>query len=120
MEWILAPLKKYAVFSGRARRREFWPFMLINYAILGALYVPFRSDPTSVFALVFFAYALAVLVPTIAVFVRRLHDVDKSGWWYFINFVPFVGGIILLVICLPAGTPGANEFGPDPKGPYAA
>jgi uncharacterized membrane protein YhaH (DUF805 family) len=117
MEWILAPLKKYAVFSGRARRKEFWPYMLVNYVILLALMIPFQAGggQNMVLGLVFFVYALAILVPTIAVFVRRLHDLDKSGWWYLINFVPFVGGIILLIICIPEGTQGANQYGPDPK-----
>jgi uncharacterized membrane protein YhaH (DUF805 family) len=117
MEWILAPLKKYADFSGRARRKEFWPYMLVNYVIMLALYTPFLAGGAENLALglAFFVYTLAVIVPTIAVFVRRLHDVDKAGWWYFINFVPIVGGIILLVICIPEGTQGPNQFGPDPK-----
>jgi uncharacterized membrane protein YhaH (DUF805 family) len=115
MEWILAPLKKYAVFSGRARRKEFWPYMLVFYIIFLALYIPVRNDPASPMIFAFGLFSLALLLPTIAVFVRRLHDLDKSGWWYLINFVPLVGGIILLVMCIPEGTQGPNQHGPDPK-----
>lgn len=115
MEWILAPLKKYAVFSGRARRKEFWLYMLVFYIIFFALYIPVLSDPTSPMVFALGAFALALLLPTLGVFVRRLHDVNKSGWWYLISFVPGVGGIILLVICIPEGTQGENQYGPDPK-----
>ncbi|MBO3731718.1 DUF805 domain-containing protein [Glycomyces niveus] len=115
MEWILAPLKKYADFSGRARRKEFWLYLLAFYIVFIALYIPFLNDPTSPMIFVLGLYSLALLLPTIAVFVRRLHDVDKSGWWYLINFVPGVGGIILLIICIPEGAQGTNQYGPDPK-----
>jgi uncharacterized membrane protein YhaH (DUF805 family) len=115
MEWILAPLKKYADFSGRARRKEFWPYIGVVYVIFLALLTPTTGNPGSSLGIVGALFGLAILLPTIGVFVRRLHDLDKSGWWYLINFVPIVGGIILLVICIPEGTQGPNQFGPDPK-----
>ena len=126
MEWYLAVLKKYAVFDGRARRKEFWYFALINFLIFIPLIIigviiaaaTAMSDQFGYFALMFiplFLYSLFIIVPSIAVTVRRLHDTNRSGWWYLINFVPWVGSVILFVFTVLDGTSGPNQYGPDPK-----
>ncbi|MGP3689497.1 DUF805 domain-containing protein [Streptomyces sp. IBSNAI002] len=110
-------LKKYADFSGRARRQEYWMFSLIQSVIVIALVIlDFVLGTLPILTLV---YTLGTAVPSIAVLVRRLHDIGKSGWWYFITLVPFVGGIWLLVLTATAGQQTPNEYGPDPKGYHA-
>jgi uncharacterized membrane protein YhaH (DUF805 family) len=112
MEWYLKVLKNYVGFTGRARRREYWYFALFNLAIsvvLGLIQSAF--DTTVLTAL----YSLAVLLPSLAVAVRRLHDTDRSGWWLLIGLIPFVGFIVLLVFMLLDSTPGTNQFGSSPK-----
>ncbi|MFF3084406.1 DUF805 domain-containing protein [Streptomyces nojiriensis] len=110
-------LKKYAVFSGRARRQEYWMFVLFQVAavIVAAILDAVIGANMIIVGL----YLLGTIVPTLAVLVRRLHDLGKSGAWYFIMFVPFVGGIWLLVLLATAGQPQQNQYGPDPKA-YAA
>lgn len=115
MEWILAPLKKYAVFSGRARRKEFWLFYLAVLVACVILAIPSGGDPTSPLYALPSLLLLATLVPYIAVAVRRLHDQGKTGKLAFLLLIPGVGGIILLILCIPEGTQGANQYGPDPK-----
>jgi uncharacterized membrane protein YhaH (DUF805 family) len=61
-------------------------------------------------------YGLVVIIPSLAVTVRRLHDIDRSGWWIFINLIPLIGAIVLLVFAVSEGTPGNNRYGPNPKG----
>jgi len=113
IDYYTGVLKNYAGFEGRARRAEYWQFVLGNVivavvlAILGALIK---------FPYLVILYYLAILVPTLAVGVRRLHDTSKSGWWLLIALVPFVGGIILLVFTCLDSTPGDNQYGPNPKG----
>ncbi len=115
MSWYLSVWKKYATFSGRARRKEFWMFALLNLVILVVLNVlPAMTEVTEL-AYLYFAYALAVLLPGLAVTVRRLHDIGKSGWWYFIALVPFVGAIWLLVLLASEGQKESNAYGWDPK-----
>lgn len=111
MENYLNAWKKYASFSGRASRAEYWTFILINLVIqIGGLYVlPSRFK----FLLILF-YLLSFL-PTIAVAVRRLHDTNKSGAYWFYTLLPIVGPFILLVFTLQEGTVGPNTYGPDPK-----
>jgi uncharacterized membrane protein YhaH (DUF805 family) len=113
MNWYIEVLKKYAVFDGRARRTEFWMFTLISTIIIVVLQV--LMFKVSALAALLGIYSLAVLVPSIAVGVRRLHDTDRSGWWILIGLVPFVGGIILIVLMCLEGTPGDNKFGSNPK-----
>jgi uncharacterized membrane protein YhaH (DUF805 family) len=119
VSWYLEALKKYAVFSGRARRMEYWYFVLFNLivAIVLALIDTLLGTTTGVssFGILSGIYSLAVLIPTLAVLVRRLHDIDRTGWWIFINLIPLVGTIVLLVFALTPGTPGSNRYGPDPK-----
>ena len=119
MSWYLEVLKKYAVFSGRARRREYWYFVLINIIISIVLtgidgVTAWPSAQTGM-GLLSGIYSLAILIPSIAVSVRRLHDIDRSGWWLLIVLVPLVGAIILLVFAIQDSKPGANQFGENPK-----
>lgn len=123
----------YADFRGRARRREYWTFYLINTLISVVLSLPSlvqvvtAPDPETVtpsgLALLSLIaaglYSLFMLIPSLAVSVRRLHDTGRSGWWYLINFVPLVGGLILLIFLVLDSQPGANRWGPNPKGQTA-
>jgi len=113
VDWYVGVLKKYAEFSGRARRTELWMFVLFNLVIGVGLNIVERivHGPGILGGL----YSLAVLVPSLAVGVRRLHDTNRSGWWLLIGLVPLVGWIVLIVFYLQEGNHGANPFGPDPK-----
>ena len=117
MEWYLAALSKYAQFSGRSRRKEYWFFYLFNLLISVGLAIldNVLGLGGAGFGLLSGLYALAVLIPGLAVTVRRLHDTGKSGWWLLIVLVPLIGAVVLLVFMVTDGTPGANEYGPDPK-----
>ena len=119
MNWYLEVLKKYAVFSGRARRKEYWFFVLFNIIIALALtFIDFSTglyDVESEIGLLSSLYSLAVLVPSIAVTIRRLHDTGRTGWWFLIAFVPIIGAIVLLVFMVFDSTPGDNQYGPNPK-----
>jgi uncharacterized membrane protein YhaH (DUF805 family) len=128
MYWMLLPLKRYADFDGRSRPLEYWLFTLAFWL---ALFVPIGvaafwgllsdrgTEPgvsalgASLIALMGVTF-LALLIPKLAVTVRRLHDSDKSGWFYLIGFIPYVGGLILFVLTVLPGTPGDNRYGPDP------
>jgi uncharacterized membrane protein YhaH (DUF805 family) len=120
MNWYLEVLKKYAVFSGRARRKEYWFFVLFNFIF--AVVLAFIDgmtgtfDPETGYGVLSGIYGLAVIIPGIAVTIRRLHDTDRSGWWLLILFIPLIGAIWLLVLMVIDGTPGENQYGPDPKG----
>ena len=118
MNWYLAVLKKYAEFSGRSRRKEYWMFFLFNVIILIVLSVLDSmlgtvNAPYGI-GMLTGLYVLATLVPNIAVTIRRLHDTDRSGWWILLGLIPVVG-IVLLVFMFLEGTRGDNGFGPDPK-----
>ncbi|MCW2543144.1 MAG: hypothetical protein JWM40_696 [Frankiales bacterium] len=107
-------LAKYADFSGRARRSEYWFFSLaILLAYVVCIVVTAVVKPLGILLIV--VLVLAAIVPGLAVSIRRLHDTGKSGWWYLIGFVPFVGGIILLVFMVSDSGPD-NMYGPNPKG----
>ncbi|MEU9701725.1 DUF805 domain-containing protein [Streptomyces sp. NPDC014870] len=113
MNWYLDVLKKYAVFSGRARRKEYWMFALFNiiaFIVLAAVDFAIGTYP-----LLYSIYALAVFLPGLGVTVRRLHDTGRSGWWILINFVPLVGFIILIVFLASEGNQTDNAHGPNPK-----
>jgi uncharacterized membrane protein YhaH (DUF805 family) len=116
MDWYLTALKQYATFSGRARRKEYWMFYLFNciaFAVL-SLVDGFLTSLVGFGGLVAL-YWLATLIPTIAVSVRRLHDVGKSGWWIFITLVPLVGIFWFLYYLVIDGNEGSNEYGANPK-----
>ena len=120
MSWYLEALKKYAVFSGRSRRREYWYFVLFNIIVgivLGWIDALLGTRGSYAGAgLLSGIYGLAVIIPSLAVTVRRLHDIDRSGWWILIALVPLIGVIVLLVFALLDSTPGDNRYGPNPKG----
>ncbi|HEX7709985.1 MAG TPA: DUF805 domain-containing protein [Sphingomonadaceae bacterium] len=129
MQWMFLPYKRYFDFSGRSRRMEYWMFALLWF-IIGVIFDigVFASMPSAeamqagvapaglgIGAVIFGIFAAASLIPAIAVTVRRLHDTDRSGWWWFIQLIPLIGAIVMLVFMLLDGTPGPNRFGPDPK-----
>ncbi len=118
MNWYLTVLKKYAVFSGRARRKEYWMFVLFNLIFALAAMVIDNVLGLAIedvgYGPFYILYALATLIPGIAVSVRRFHDIGKSGWYILLGLIPCVGGIILLVFAVTAGDVGENEYGPDP------
>jgi uncharacterized membrane protein YhaH (DUF805 family) len=119
MSWYLRVLTNFADFNNRAARTEYWMFSLISTVILAVLWIldhRFLHTAHPGVGLLSGAYALLVFVPTIAVSTRRLHDIGRSGWWQLLCFLPFVGGLVLLVFYVLAGTPGDNEYGADPKG----
>ena len=120
MNWYLNVLKQYAVFKGRARRKEYWFFILFNLiASVVLTVIDFMTgllDAELGIGLLSGLYSLAVLVPSLAVTVRRLHDTDRSGWWLLIGLVPLIGAIVLLVFMLLDGTPCDNRHGASPKG----
>lgn len=119
MNWYLDVLKKYAVFNGRARRQEYWMFVLFNIIISVVLSIVDGMLGMSVaegVGLLGALYGLAVLLPGIGVSIRRLHDTNRSGWWLLIAFVPLIGFVVLLVFMVLDSTPGENRFGSNPKG----
>jgi len=113
MSWFIGALKKYATFSGRARRQEYWMFVL--FYVLFAIVASLLDMVLGTVTIITLVYSLAMIVPMLAVLVRRLHDQDKSGAWFFITFVPIVGSIWLLVLTCTEGTTGPNKYGEDPK-----
>lgn len=160
MEWMLMPFRRYAEFSGRSRRKEFWMFQLLNLIVAGVLYaLLFAGGAASLFmagadgastgeldqvsigpvfwiaAVLLGVWALATLIPSLAVTVRRLHDRNMTGWYLLglivavvvLSMIPLIGPILVLVLeigyivvlALP-GTPGANKYGADPKDPNSA
>jgi uncharacterized membrane protein YhaH (DUF805 family) len=126
VNWYLKVLKQYVDFNGRARRTEFWMFTLFNAIASIILAVIDNALGLSSFSsygggfsyslgLLGGLYALAVLLPSLGVAVRRLHDTNRSGWWVLISLIPFIGGIVLLVFFVLEGTRGPNTYGQDPK-----
>jgi len=121
MKWFIKVLKQYADFSGRARRKEFWMFTLFCCIIVSITagitgYGIAKGGSILVVGTILnFAVSLAFLVPSLAVMVRRLHDIGKSGWWYFINFIPLIGGILLLIWFCTNSQKGENKWGANPK-----
>lgn len=131
MEYMLMPLRRYADFNGRSRRKEFWMYMLfllIVYFVLAIVIGGLVGGAAmtggeaaagilgGISGLLLIVFALAVFIPSLAVQVRRFHDQDKSGWFVLLGFIPFVGGLIVLVFMCLEGTRGPNQYGPDPKG----
>ena len=114
MEWYFTVLRKYALFAGRARRKEFWMFVLISAVVVLVLGIVNELMGADVPALPVY-YTLAVVLPGFAVTVRRLHDTDRSGWWLLILLVPIVGAIVFLVFMATPGGEMANSFGASPK-----
>jgi uncharacterized membrane protein YhaH (DUF805 family) len=120
MQWFTEVIKKYAVFSGRARRKEFWMFTLFSVIISIILSIVDRAIGTTYGAndssgVLQSIYGLAILLPTIGVSIRRMHDTGRSGWWILIALIPCVGWIIFIVFAAQEGNAGDNQHGPDPK-----
>jgi len=111
--WKRCVLMRFADFSGRSRRAEYWWFYLANVIVFLVLSVLGRA--TALFMVLYVLYALAMFIPSIAVSIRRLHDIDKSGWWLLIGLAPIIGGIVLLVFAFTDGTRGMNKYGPSEK-----
>ncbi|MDM9619237.1 hypothetical protein A6U87_00770 [Rhizobium sp. AC44/96] len=109
-EAVTSVFSNYAVFKGRARRSEFWWFTL--FSVLASFVLAFVDYLLFGHEILSTLFALGTLLPMLAVTVRRLHDVDRSGWWIFIGLIPLIGAIILLYWYISEGTPGANQFGP--------
>ena len=107
--WKVVVAQRYAQFDGRAGRAEFWWFVLASWIISVVLNI--LGQASTVFTVIALIYSLAILVPSLAVGVRRLHDTDHSGWWLLIALVPLVGIIVLLVFWATASQPGANKYG---------
>ena len=118
MKWYLHALRNYAVFRGRARRREYWIFELMNFAIALALFVlavTLGKAGYPYFLSLPFIYIAATMIPSLASLIRRLHDTNRSGWWFFISMIPLVGPLILFAMTVTDSDPGENRFGPNPK-----
>ncbi len=117
MNWYLKVLRNYVNFSGRARRKEYWMFVLISLLIATALVfidTGGKEPEPDQFLLISTLYSIAVFMPTLAVIVRRLHDTGRTGWWILIGLIPVLGGLVLLVfMCLDSDA--QNRFGPNPK-----
>ncbi|MHC4873364.1 MAG: DUF805 domain-containing protein [Planctomycetota bacterium] len=112
MNYYIEVWKKFAVFSGRARRKEYWMFVLFNIivAILLGIIDGFVTN-----GILIGIYNLAIIIPSIAVGVRRLHDIGRSGWSLLFVLIPFVGPFIILYFLVTDSAPGDNEYGPNPK-----
>jgi uncharacterized membrane protein YhaH (DUF805 family) len=122
LDWMLMPLKRYADFSGRSRRKEYWMFVLgvfIAAIVLGIVegIVGLSGMVGGVYGPLTTLLLLGVIIPSIAVQVRRFHDQDKSGWFVLLAFIPILGGLAVLIFMCLEGTKGPNRFGPDPKDP---
>ena len=147
MQWMILPLKRYFDFKGRSRRLEFWMFALLNLIVsmiigaiialtggTGAMLNDMQAGAGSPFGflmsgagILLLIWSLAILIPSIAVAVRRLHDRDMSGWWYLgfivLSLIPLlnvISAIAFIVLMALPGTEGPNRFGPDPKDPSSA
>ena len=120
IDWATLPLKKYTDFSGRAPRAEYWWFyLLIIIVYVVAMIVDSilgTDQAVGPYGIVMANSMLALLVPSLAAGVRRLHDTERSGWWLLIAFIPLIGVIVLLVFFVSGGTAGPNKFGDDPHG----
>ncbi len=124
MNWYIKVLQQYTDFEGRARRKEYWMFTLVNFLITMALqaltFMVAGMNPESTLGLflsgILALYGLGVLIPSLAVTVRRLHDTNRSGWWILINFIPVIGFIVMLVFLVQDSQPGTNQYGENPKG----
>lgn len=113
MEWYLKVLKNYAVFSGRARRTEYWMFFLFNAII--TIILSILQSIADIDNVLTGIYGLLTILPSLAVGARRLHDSGRSGWWLLIGIIPFIGTIILIIFFCLDSEEGDNRFGANPK-----
>ena len=130
MEWMLLPFRRYADFSGRSRRMEYWMFRLFEFLVIMAAFIlvvmlaglsrgaggeQAGGVVGGIGMLAVSVFVLGSIIPSIAVTVRRLHDTNRSGWMMLLGFIPLIGGIVLLVFMFSEGTQGPNNYGNDPK-----
>jgi uncharacterized membrane protein YhaH (DUF805 family) len=113
MEWYLKVVKNYVGFQGRARRKEYWMFFLFNLII--GLVIGFVEGLLNLSQVLSTLYSLAILLPSLAVGVRRLHDTGRSGLWLLIGLIPLIGLIVLLVFFCEDSKENENQYGPNPK-----
>ena len=107
LHWYVDAFRRYAEFGGRSRRSAYWWFVLAHWVVLLVL--------GGIVETLIVLYWVGVLLPSLALMVRRLHDTDRSGWWWLINLVPIIGTLVFLVFLASDGTRGPNRYGPDPK-----
>jgi uncharacterized membrane protein YhaH (DUF805 family) len=118
MKWYLHAFRNYAVFKGRARRREYWIFELMNSAIALALFVlavMLGKAGYPYFLSLPFLFLVAMTIPSLSSLIRRLHDTGRSGWWFWIGLIPVLGPISILIFTVEDSQPGENRYGPNPK-----
>ena len=115
IEAIKTCFTKYVDFNGRARRSEYWFFVLFNAIVSGVFSALYNATDATVFSVLSLLFSLAVLLPGLAVTVRRLHDIGKKWTFILLGLIPIAGAIILIVNCAKDSQPGANEYGPNPK-----
>ena len=115
MDWYLMALRRYSDFKGRSQRKEYWMFTLFNFLAMLVLRLLGGSDDGSIGDVLNGVYGLIVFLPSLAVGVRRFHDIGKSGWWILIALVPLIGGLVLLYFMVQDSQDGSNEYGPNPK-----
>lgn len=113
MNYYINAFKNYVNFKGRARRKEYWMFVLFNFIVAFVLGIIDGLIGITVLSTI---YSLAVIIPSLALCFRRLHDIGKSGAWILIGLIPLVGEIILLVFFCTDSQAGENQYGPNPKG----
>lgn len=120
MQYYINAIKNYATFTGRTRRRDFWMFVLFHFLFFVAAGIVDNflgtGSPETGGGVITGLYALFALVPSLAIAARRLHDSGKSGWLLLLGLIPVIGFIILLVFYVMDSQPGANKYGPNPKG----
>jgi uncharacterized membrane protein YhaH (DUF805 family) len=123
MEYFIGAYKKYADFSGRARRKEFWMYQLfyliisIALSFIDGLIGTYSSAGIGLLSTIF---GFVSIVPMIALATRRLHDINKSGWWQLIGLIPLIGAIVLFIFFVLRGTDGENRYGSDPLAPQTS
>lgn len=126
---IKSVFSKYADFSGRATRSEYWYFYLFNFLVVMVYYIALfamlvsgsrDSSAAGYLSVMFIIYALVMTIPSLAVTVRRLHDTGHSGWWIFLNLIPVIGSIVLFIWFITDSDPDTNEYGDNPKHEYTA
>ena len=116
MDFYLDAFRKYGTFSGRASRKQYWMFVLWNLIFYVVLFVLVAAMRNVVTLSLYYGYALVLLIPSLAILARRLHDTGRTAWWILICLVPFIGAVVLLVFSLLSGPPGDNKYGPNPQG----
>lgn len=125
MNWYIKVFKQYFDFTGRARRKEFWMFALFHFLFLftttflvfyltGDLYED--TETNWVYVTIICSYLLLSIIPSVALTIRRLHDTGKSGWWYLIVIIPYIGWFTIIIFACMEGNRGTNKWGPNPKG----